>query len=63
MTPREMRAIRAKLNITQGDLAERLGYGVRIVQYWEAGHTPIPRLVDREVRRMLNFSLDNQQTL
>jgi DNA-binding transcriptional regulator YiaG len=49
MTPDEIRAYRKAHNITQEDLAFRLGVTARTIRYWESGHTPI----QEQARRIL----------
>jgi DNA-binding transcriptional regulator YiaG len=46
MTPAVLKAWRAKLNMTQAQLAWLSGVTVRTVKRWEAGTTPVPRLLE-----------------
>jgi type I restriction enzyme M protein len=41
VTSAELRAIRKRLELTQTELAERLGVQIRAVQRWEAGDRAI----------------------
>ena len=45
--------IRAQLGLTQEQLAKELGYTTRQIQRWEAGDAPTPKLVTRELQRMV----------
>ncbi len=52
ITPDEIRALRKKLNLSQGDLAKRLGIDVRVLQNWE-GESGKPSGVARALLRNL----------
>lgn len=45
MTPAEFKALRQDMDLTQEELAERLGKSQRMVRYWESGKFAIPVLV------------------
>jgi len=46
MTGAELRAARQVLDLTQTQLADRLGVTLRTVQYYEAGQRPISRTIE-----------------
>jgi DNA-binding transcriptional regulator YiaG len=46
MTPEELRAYRTRKNLTQAQLAALTGHTERQVRRWEAGTTPVPRLLE-----------------
>ena len=46
MSPDELRAYRVNKNLTQAQLAAILGCNERQVRRWEAGTTPVPRLLE-----------------
>jgi DNA-binding transcriptional regulator YiaG len=74
MTPSEFQLARARLGLSQGDIASIVGVGERTVRGWEQGHrngrpNPVPwsialliRLVLRHaaVRRDLGIVLDGE---
>lgn len=37
MTGEEFKKLRKRLNLTQKQVAELLGYGLRMIKYWESG--------------------------
>ena len=53
MTPATLRAARKSLGLTQSQFAATLGYGARIVLYWESGEREVPELVSRIVQAAL----------
>lgn len=50
MSPTELSQARARLGKSEADLAEQLDVDVEIVQGWERGERPIPRLAVRRIR-------------
>jgi len=46
MTGAELRAARQALDLTQTQMADRLGVTLRAVQYYEAGQRPISRTIE-----------------
>jgi DNA-binding transcriptional regulator YiaG len=42
MTPDELRAIRAELEVSQREMADKLGVDLRTYQRWEGGERSIP---------------------
>jgi DNA-binding transcriptional regulator YiaG len=44
MTPRQLKALRAKLGLDQWGLAERIGVDQATISRWEAGKVPISRV-------------------
>ena len=46
MTPDELREARARLGLTQAQLAEWLAVGLRTVKGWESGRSPVPKAVE-----------------
>ena len=58
MTPKEFKNIRKKLDLTQHQMAEHLGYGGkhlhRTVRRWEAGDRTTPPSVSKLMRLLLN---------
>lgn len=52
MTPTDLRTIRTALGITQAQLAEMCDVDVRTVKRWEAGASPVPRLVAMMLERL-----------
>ena len=49
MTGKELREIRTRLGLTQGELGKRLGVALNTVWRWEYGHRHIPELAARLV--------------
>lgn len=52
MTPDQLRAVRAKLNLTQPELAKALGVTTDAVARWEGGRSPIRRVVALAVKHL-----------
>lgn len=52
MTPRELKALRAKLGISQQALADQLGVHIMTVWRWEAGKTPISQLAAKLIQTL-----------
>lgn len=46
MTPTELKKFRKKLDVSQYEFAEMLGYQVWTVNRWESGKVPIPKWMD-----------------
>lgn len=46
MTPAELRDWRRARNLTQAALADIAGVSVRQVKRWEAGISPVPKLLE-----------------
>lgn len=46
MTPKQLKAFRARHDLTQVQLAERLGVKSNTVARWEGGIHPIPQIVE-----------------
>lgn len=42
MTPQQLRALRERLELTQGAAARLVGVDGRAWRYWEAGARPVP---------------------
>lgn len=61
MTPAELRAIRARLGLTQAELAERIGVTDRSMRRYESGEhsisRPIAMLIETLSRQPLKKSL------
>ena len=53
ITGNVLRRLRRDLNLTQKQLADKLGYRQQDVSYWETGVRPIPEDVKEFVRLML----------
>jgi transcriptional regulator with XRE-family HTH domain len=53
MTPADLTAARKSLGLSQGQLAERLGYKRLAVARWETGVHPVPQVVAIAVRCMM----------
>ena len=49
MTPKQLKAIRKRLGMTQTALAEAIGYTMRQVGKYELGQAGIPRVVELAV--------------
>ena len=47
MSPEYLKRLRLKANMTQQELADRLGYKVRQIYNWEHGVTEIPESATR----------------
>ena len=45
MTSEEFKAIRDRLNLTQGQLADKIGLCERSIRYYEQGGRPVPATV------------------
>jgi len=45
MTSEEFKAIRDRLNLTQGQLADKIGLSERSIRYYEQGGRPVPATV------------------
>jgi len=54
MTPDTLRAVRARLGLTQTEVANELGVDLRTYQRWEAGDTPLPRWLERKTATMIH---------
>lgn len=46
MTKAEIKAERARLGISQGLMAQRLGVSLRTISYYEKGEVPVPKTVE-----------------
>lgn len=46
MTPQELKTKRLALNLTQQQLADKIGYTVRQINKYEAGRAEIPRVIE-----------------
>lgn len=53
MTPKQMRAIREKMDLSQAEFAEKIGVNARTWRRWELGERPIPAPVEHLVRMIL----------
>jgi DNA-binding transcriptional regulator YiaG len=53
MTADEIKSARIKLNLTQSELADRVGVTLRAVQYWEAGKRKVARPAVKVVEALL----------
>jgi len=54
MTPDELKAIRARLGLTQAQLAEQLGVERNTVNRWEMGLLPIQKITELAVKYLVS---------
>lgn len=52
MTPAQLKTLRARLDLTQQQLAEALGVASNTVTRWEMGRHPIPRMAINLLARL-----------
>ena len=53
MNGKELKKIRKELNLTQIGLAEKVGVGIRALQYWESDDRKIPSTTIVFIRNLL----------
>ena len=46
MTKAEIKAERARLGISQGLMAQRIGVSLRTISYYEKGEVPVPKTIE-----------------
>jgi DNA-binding XRE family transcriptional regulator len=56
MTPDELRQLRLDRRLTQAELGALLGVTARAVSAWEAGATPIHRIVELAIERLFELA-------
>lgn len=61
MTGAELKAWRQRLDLTQTQLAERLGYHRTIVWRWESGDRPVPPWMELALRSIERDLADEQR--
>lgn len=58
--PEEIKAARKRANLTLRELSEQLGISLRMLQYYEAGKTPVSKALEDSIRSIVNWEQDNQ---
>ena len=58
--PGEIKAARKRANLTLRELSEQLGISLRMLQYYEAGKTPVSKALEDSIRSIVNWEQDNQ---
>jgi transcriptional regulator with XRE-family HTH domain len=58
--PEEIKAARARANLTLKELSDQLGISLRMLQYYEAGKTPVSKALEDSIRSIVNWEQDNQ---
>ena len=58
--PEEIKAARKRANLTLRELSEQLGISLRMLQYYEAGKTPVSKALEDSIRSIVSWEQDNQ---
>jgi len=53
--PEEIKAARARANLTLKELSDQLGISLRMLQYYEAGKTPVSKALEDSIRSIVNM--------
>lgn len=54
----EIKKLREKKNLTQGELANLMGVNIRQIQRWEVGNPPMPQKYFTKMEKVLSSSVE-----
>ena len=58
---KEVREARRKANLTLKELSSRLGISLRMLQYYEAGKTPVSKYLEDSITSIINDGQPNKE--